>query len=92
MWRVTRGKRMTTTDLDELVEVIAATLLPGAEYRHERRVHPYTLDGRQIDVARDGAWLEVAECGLAHPRVRCPAPASATSGAASRSAADSTGC
>ncbi|MFI5613141.1 hypothetical protein [Amycolatopsis sp. NPDC051903] len=69
LWRVTRRARMTTTDLDELVEVLAGALLPGVEYRHEHRVHPYTLEGRQVDVARDGGWLEVAECGLAHPRV-----------------------
>jgi phenylalanyl-tRNA synthetase alpha chain len=30
---------------------------------------PYTLDGRQVDVYHDGRWVEVWECGLAHPRV-----------------------
>jgi phenylalanyl-tRNA synthetase alpha chain len=27
------------------------------------------VDGRQVDVWRDGEWVEVAECGLAHPSV-----------------------
>jgi phenylalanyl-tRNA synthetase alpha chain len=36
-------------------------------------VHPYTLGGRQIDVEWDGTWVEIAECGLAHPELlqRC---------------------
>jgi tRNA synthetases class II core domain (F)/Ferredoxin-fold anticodon binding domain len=32
-------------------------------------VHPYTLGGRQVDVCWEGEWIEVAECGLAHPEV-----------------------
>jgi phenylalanyl-tRNA synthetase alpha chain len=39
------------------------------EYRSEPRVHPYTLDGRQVDVLRGGEWVEVWECGLVHPAV-----------------------
>jgi phenylalanyl-tRNA synthetase alpha chain len=31
--------------------------------------HPYTLNGRQVDVDADGEWVEVGECGLAHPDV-----------------------
>jgi phenylalanyl-tRNA synthetase alpha chain len=52
-----------------MVTVLIEGLLPGAEHRLEHRVHPYTLSGRQVDVARDGGWIEVAECGLAHPQV-----------------------
>ena len=37
--------------------------------RQQPRTHPYTLDGRQVDVYHDGRWVEVGECGLAHPRV-----------------------
>ena len=70
LWRITRrAARMTTADLDDMVAVLVEGLLPGAEHRHEDRVHPYTLSGRQVDVARDGEWIEVAECGLAHPQV-----------------------
>jgi phenylalanyl-tRNA synthetase alpha chain len=32
-------------------------------------VHPYTLDGRQVDVETATEWVEVWECGLAHPEV-----------------------
>jgi phenylalanyl-tRNA synthetase alpha chain len=66
LWRVTRrSPRMSTSDLAELV----ATLLPGLQWRWEPRMHPYTVDGHQVDVASDGEWVEIAECGLAHPEV-----------------------
>ncbi|MFC8452558.1 hypothetical protein [Kitasatospora sp. NPDC057223] len=70
LWRITRRPSpMTTADLDDMVTTLVAAILPGQEHRHEDRVHPYTLSGRQVDVERDGEWIEVAECGLAHPQV-----------------------
>lgn len=70
LWRVTRRPDpMATADLDEMVKTLIEALLPGAKHRHEDRVHPYTLSGRQVDVDREGEWIEVAECGLAHPTV-----------------------
>jgi phenylalanyl-tRNA synthetase alpha chain len=66
LWRLTRHTpRMAESDLGGMV----AALLPGAASRQQRRVHPYTHRGRQIDVASDGGWIEIAECGLAHPEV-----------------------
>ncbi|MFG2819112.1 hypothetical protein ACGFX4_06740 [Kitasatospora sp. NPDC048365] len=70
LWRLTRRPApMTTADLDDMVTTLVTAVLPGAAHRHEDRVHPYTRSGRQVDVERDGEWIEVAECGLAHPRV-----------------------
>ncbi|GAA2326352.1 hypothetical protein [Streptomyces cuspidosporus] len=70
LWRITRRPApMTTDDLDGMVTTLVEGLLPGAKHRHEDRVHPYTLSGRQVDVYRDGERIEVAECGLAHPKV-----------------------
>nr|WP_282971439.1 hypothetical protein [Actinospica acidithermotolerans] len=70
LWRITqRQAPMNTADLDEMVEILTGSLLPGSIHRLEERVHPYTISGRQVDVERDGEWIEVAECGLAHPRV-----------------------
>ena len=70
LWRITRrAAPMDTADLDEMVAVLIDALLPGSVRRHEERVHPYTVSGRQVDVGRDGEWIQVAECGLAHPRV-----------------------
>ncbi|HEY3870874.1 MAG TPA: hypothetical protein VGM10_21125 [Actinocrinis sp.] len=70
LWRVARRDRPADdADLEEMVRMIVAALLPGAEVRLEPRVHPYTLHGRQVDVLHDGEWIEIAECGLAHPEV-----------------------
>ncbi len=70
LWYLTRRQLSADSDdLTEMIAVLAEALLPGAEYRTEERVHPYTLAGRQLDVAAGGEWVEVAECGLAHPGV-----------------------
>ncbi len=64
LWRITRA-RVTRADLEDMV----AALVPEREWRLEPRRHPYTVDGAQLDVEHDGRWVEVAECGLAHPGV-----------------------
>lgn len=68
LWRISR-RPLTNNDMDEMTRLLIGALVPGLAYRSEARVHPYTLDGRQVDVANDGAWVEVWECGLAHPAV-----------------------
>jgi phenylalanyl-tRNA synthetase alpha chain len=65
LWRITTGPLMTSADLDELIETVVHTALPGAVYRTVPASHPYTEAGRQVDVLVDGDWLEIAECGLA---------------------------
>lgn len=68
LWRITR-RAMSDTDLDQMITTLLAALVPGLPHRQQPRTHPYTLDGRQVDVYHDGRWVEVWECGLAHPRV-----------------------
>jgi phenylalanyl-tRNA synthetase alpha chain len=68
LWRITRHP-MTDEDMDQMIAALAGALVPGAAYRTEPRVHPYTLNGRQTDVDNDGEWVEVWESGLAHPAV-----------------------
>ncbi len=68
LWRVVR-RPMVDSDMDEMIETLAGTLVAGAPYRVEQRVHPYTVNGRQVDIERDSEWVEVWECGLAHPDV-----------------------
>ncbi|SFW81502.1 hypothetical protein [Amycolatopsis australiensis] len=68
LWRVTRT-RTGRADLEEMVSLLLGALLPGRKWRLEPRRHPYTVDGAQLDVRHDGEWVEVAECGLAHPAV-----------------------
>ena len=70
LWRVTsRAPAMTSADLREMIRVLAGALLPGVRYRLEPRTHPYTVGGQQVDVWHGGEWVEIGECGLAHPQV-----------------------
>jgi phenylalanyl-tRNA synthetase alpha chain len=55
---------------------------PSVQWRTEPRVHPYTLDGRQVDIEASGEWVEVWECGLAHPDVLARAGLAGWSGLA----------
>lgn len=56
-------------ELDEMLHLLVDSLVPGREWRWERRVHPCTLNGRQVDVRSADERVEVWECGLAHPDV-----------------------
>lgn len=69
LWRVVRGRVLTTGDLKEMVEIVVRALVPGADWRVEARVHPYTSNGLQVDVDNGGDWVELAECGLAAEQV-----------------------
>ncbi len=69
LWRIVRDHPMRAADLAEMIETVAATVVPGAQVRAEPAVHPYTVDGRQIDVRSGADRVELAECGLAAPGV-----------------------
>jgi phenylalanyl-tRNA synthetase alpha chain len=68
LWRVTRNP-VGESDMDEMLRLLAGALVPGRDWRWEARVHPYTLNGRQVDVRDGDRWVEVWECGVAHPDV-----------------------
>jgi len=68
LWRISR-RRLGEDDLDQMITTLLAALVPGLPSRQEPRLHPYTLGGRQVDVARGSDWVEVWECGIAHPEV-----------------------
>jgi phenylalanyl-tRNA synthetase alpha chain len=68
LWRITR-RAMGGADLDQMIAVLLGALAPGLPLRQQPRTHPYTRHGRQADVRGDGRWVEVWECGLAHPGV-----------------------
>ena len=61
--------RLQRDSLMAMAEAVVGTLLPGAAMRVNETVHPYTLEGLEIYACIDGAWLEVLECGLAHPQI-----------------------
>jgi phenylalanyl-tRNA synthetase alpha chain len=69
LWRIVRGKTMSDADLQDMLGSLVEAILPGARWRTVDREHPYTEHGRQVDVHTGEGWVELAECGLAHPRV-----------------------
>jgi phenylalanyl-tRNA synthetase alpha chain len=68
LWRVRRD-RLRRADLIAMAQSVVAALLPGAAMQISETVHPYTLEGLEIHARMEGAWLEVLECGLAHPKI-----------------------
>lgn len=68
LWRIT-DRPMTGTDVDAMVELLVAAAAPDRAHRSTPRCHPYTVDGRQVDVGDGDGWVEVWECGIAHPDV-----------------------
>jgi phenylalanyl-tRNA synthetase alpha chain len=65
LWRARRGPRLTTADLDGMIAIAVAEVLPGARHRATAAAHPYTTDGLEVEVEVDGRWVELLECGLA---------------------------
>jgi len=68
LWRITT-KPMTEADLDEMIDLVVGALLPDARWRATAAEHPYTLQGREVEVKAKHGWVELLECGLAHPDV-----------------------
>jgi phenylalanyl-tRNA synthetase alpha chain len=69
LWRVRRGARLEGDDLEQMVGLVVSAVLPGAAYRTIPAVHPYTRDGREIEVRIGDSWVELLECGLAGEHV-----------------------
>jgi phenylalanyl-tRNA synthetase alpha chain len=68
LWRITRTP-VGECDLDAMIAAVVEALLPGARWRAEPASHPYTVAGREVQVLAGGEWVELLECGLAHPDV-----------------------
>jgi phenylalanyl-tRNA synthetase alpha chain len=68
LWRIAR-RPLGNGDMDDMTRLLIDALVPDLPFRTTPRIHPYTLDGRQVDVDAGGEWVEVWECGLAHPEV-----------------------
>jgi phenylalanyl-tRNA synthetase alpha chain len=65
LWRARRGESLTTADLDEMIGLVVAAVVPGARHRVLPASHPYTEQGREVEVEVDGGWVELLECGMA---------------------------
>jgi phenylalanyl-tRNA synthetase alpha chain len=68
LWRAKRGP-LAREHLVAMIETVAGALLPGASLRLDPAVHPYTLEGLEVHARVQGAWVEILECGLAHPAI-----------------------
>jgi phenylalanyl-tRNA synthetase alpha chain len=69
LWRIRRGEGLGSTELREMIDLVMGALLPRLPVKTVSTVHPYTAGGLEIHVEVDGEWVEVAECGVAHPRI-----------------------
>ncbi len=67
LWRIRLGPPLAPDDLSEMIATVAAAAAPGRAVRTSPATHPYTVGGRQIDVADAANWVEIGECGLALP-------------------------
>jgi len=68
LWRLTMA-HLGRNELTDMVAAVVGAALPGMPWRAVPADHPYTLDGVQVDVETSQGWVEVGECGLAHPAV-----------------------
>jgi len=68
LWRVKRGP-LVREELVTMIETVAAALLPGVPLRLHPTVHPYTVDGLEVHGRVRETWVEILECGIAHPEV-----------------------
>ncbi len=68
LWRVKRGV-LSREHLVAMIETMVSALLPGAALRLDPAVHPYTVEGLEVHAQVEGAWVEILECGLAHPEI-----------------------
>jgi phenylalanyl-tRNA synthetase alpha chain len=82
LWRVRNEAPLTVAHLDQMVDRLVEAITPGLRHRSLPREHPYTIHGRQIDVQVGDEWVEIAECGLAHPEVLADAGLGACTGLA----------
>ncbi|WP_242392973.1 PheS-related mystery ligase SrmL [Anaeromyxobacter oryzisoli] len=69
LWRVRRGAPLGVRELAEMIATVARAIVPGLTVTVAQSAHPYTREGRQIDVRIRGEWIEIGECGLAAPEV-----------------------
>ncbi|MFY0526485.1 hypothetical protein ACN28I_26205 [Archangium gephyra] len=69
LWRIRQGAPLGVPELLLMAETVVRALLPGRELRTTPSQHPYTTHGLQLDVRHDGEWVEIGECGLAHPEL-----------------------
>ena len=58
-------------DMQAMINIIVEVVTgrKNAEYEVIPKKHPYTLNGREIDVIWNGKPVEILECGLTNPKI-----------------------
>jgi phenylalanyl-tRNA synthetase alpha chain len=64
---IVRRTRLRRADLLKMIAVVVETILPGRAYRCNETIHPYTMNGLEVEVQVGERWVEVLECGEIHP-------------------------
>jgi phenylalanyl-tRNA synthetase alpha chain len=64
---IARRARLRRASLLEMIAVVVETMLPGRAYRCNETIHPYTMNGLEVEVQVGERWIEVLECGEIHP-------------------------
>jgi phenylalanyl-tRNA synthetase alpha chain len=64
---IVRRTRLRRADLLGMIAVVVETMLPGRAYRCNETIHPYTMNGLEVEVQVGERWVEVLECGEIHP-------------------------
>jgi phenylalanyl-tRNA synthetase alpha chain len=66
---IVRRSRLSRADLLKMIAVVVENILPSHAYRCNETVHPYTMNGLEVEVRVGERWVEVLECGEIHPRL-----------------------
>lgn len=70
IWRIKKGvPRLERKALVGLIESVLDAVIPGSKYRANEVNHPYTINGLEVEILVKGCWLELLECGEAHPQL-----------------------
>lgn len=70
VWRIRKGlPRLERPELIALIEVLINGVIPGYRYRANEVVHPYTINGLEVEILVGDTWMEILECGEAHPTI-----------------------
>ena len=80
IWLMSEHQRLGREALVKFIKTIIHAILPGVSYRLNETSHPYTCNGLEIEILVDGKWIEVGECGEAHPGLLKPGYSALASG------------
>jgi phenylalanyl-tRNA synthetase alpha chain len=64
---IIKSDRLRRSDLQAMIAAVIDSLLPGSQYRCNETFHPYTVNGLEVEVLVGDRWIELLECGEAHP-------------------------